>query len=107
MPELLESAIDELFDYVRRKSAAQQRVRRLLRDRKDLNHRQLALLDHAMRKPETEYTHESHANSHRVSIVTARSDLLDLVEHGWVQKVRRGKRFVYVPSAGLERKLTK
>lgn len=104
---VLEAAIDELFEYVSRKSEAQQRVRKLLRNRKDLNHRQLALLDHAMRKPDTEYTHESHANSHRVSIVTARSDLVALVERRWLRKVRTGKRFVYVPVAGLERKLSR
>ncbi|MFN3842375.1 MAG: Fic family protein [Rehaibacterium terrae] len=102
---VLESAVDELFEYVRRKSEAQRQVRQLLSHRGDLNHRQLALLDHALRKPDAEYTHESHASSHRISIVTARSDLLRLVEFGWLRQLRRGKRFVYMPTRNLEARL--
>lgn len=102
---VLESAVDELFAYVKRKSEAQRHVRNLLNHRGDLNHRQLALLDHALRKPEAEYTHESHASSHRISIVTARNDLLHLVKLGWLKKHRRGKHFVYQPTRNLEARL--
>lgn len=103
--DVLESAVRQLFAYVERKNEAQRRLRAVLGKRDDLNHRQLALLDHALRHPEAEYTHESHANSHRVSIITARSDLLGLVRHGWLDQRRRSKRFVYTPIATLERAL--
>jgi Fic family protein len=103
--DVLERAVLELFDYVGRKSFAQQQLKNLLNRRDDLNHRQLALLDHALRKPDAEYTHESHANSHRISIMTARNDILILVKRGWIQKIRRGKRFFYHPAKNLDKKL--
>lgn len=105
--DVLEQAVDELTDYVERKSRVQHVLRRQLAGRGDLNHRQLALLDHALRNPDALYTHASHANSHKKSIITARSDLLELVARGWLTKSRDGKRDVYQPVAGLESRLAR
>lgn len=103
--DVLERAVDALFEHVERKSRAQRLLRQRLRGRDGLNHRQLALLDHALRKPDAVYTHESHAASHRVSVMTARSDLLALVERGWLRRTRSGKRHIYLPVADLEQRL--
>lgn len=103
---VLEAAVDELFEYVNRKSLAQRQLRLVLNQRDDLNHRQLALLGHALKNPTAIYTHESHGNSHRVSVMTARSDMLALVRRGWLTKSKSGKRFVYRPTTGLETLLT-
>lgn len=105
--DVLERAVDELYAYADRKSQAQRALRRRLEGRGDLNHRQLALLDHAMRNADANYTHESHANSHRMSIMTARADLLELVERGWLRKFQSGKRLVYQPVEDLEARLFK
>lgn len=103
--DVLGKAVDELFAYVARKSQDQRRLVALLKGRDDLNHRQLALLDHALRKPDAEYTHESHGSSHRVTTVTARSDLRHLVKLKFLSASRRGKRIVYRPRPGLEARL--
>jgi len=103
--DVLHRSAEELFAYVERKASAQQRLRRRLRDRDDLNHRQLALLDHALRKPGAEYSHDSHASSHRVTHVTARADLRALVDRGFLRMARSGRRVVYRPIEGLERML--
>jgi Fic family protein len=103
--DVLQRSVDELFDYVERKNRAQAQLRRRLRARADLNHRQLAVLDHALRHPDHLYTHESHANSHRITTMTARSDLLGLVARGWLEKSRSGKQVIYQPVAGLENRL--
>ena len=95
---VLESAVDEMYVYAERKGLAQRSLRRRLEGRGDLNHRQLALLDHAIRNPDANYTHESHANSHRMSVMTARADLLELVKRGWLNKYQSGKRLVYQPA---------
>lgn len=100
--EVLEAAVEELFEYVNRKSAAQRQLRIVLDQRGDINHRQLALLGHALKTPGAIYTHESHGNSHRVSIMTARSDMIELVKRGWLTQSRTGKKFIYRPAAGLE-----
>lgn len=100
--DVLDRAVDELFAYVERKAKAQTSLRRRLADRGGLNHRQLALLDHALRRPDAEYTHDSHATSHRISSVTARADLLGLVAKGWLRQVRAGRRVHYIPIDQLE-----
>ena len=99
---VLEAAVEELFEYVNRKSAAQRRLKLVLDQRGDLNHRQLALLGHALKTPGAIYTHESHGNSHRVSVMTARSDMMELVQRGWLTQSKAGKRFIYRPAPGLE-----
>lgn len=103
--DVLQQAVDELFAHVERKSLAQMQLRQRIKHRDDLNHRQLALLDHALRHPEARYSHESHANSHRVSTITARSDLHGLVALGWLHKSRVSKRDVYTPVVDLARRL--
>lgn len=103
--DVLQQAVDDLFAHVERKDRAQRRLRQQIAGRDDLNHRQLALLDHALHHPEARYSHESHANSHRVTIMTARSDLHGLVALGWLHKSRVSKRDVYTPVGDLARRL--
>jgi Fic family protein len=99
--DALDEATTALYSYVARKTADLQAFAKLLRQRNELNNRQIALLHHALRKPGTAYTHESHANSHRVSIVSARADLLGLVALGFLKKSRHGRRFLYAPTPNL------
>lgn len=67
-----------------------------------LNHRQIALLSHALRHAEHGYTVESHRRSHQVTPQTARTDLLKLAELGLLeQRKRRGRAFVFYAPANL------
>ncbi len=100
--QVIEIAIAELQDYVRIKQAEQQQLSDALRRDLDLNVRQRALLAHALRNPEAVYTHESHGNSHQISVPTARADLLSLVDAKLLTLARRGKRIVYRPARQLE-----
>jgi hypothetical protein len=70
--------------------------------RRDLNHRQLALLGHALRHPDADYTYKSHATSHRVVRQSARHDLLDLVDKGLLTQSKVGKVVHFHPVADLE-----
>jgi len=78
--EIVSQAMEQLDDYLRRKTEEVQAVERQLKTRVPLNHRQLALLSHALRNPQAEYTFSSHQRSHDVAYATARSDLLELVD---------------------------
>lgn len=66
-----------------------------------LNHRQSALLSHALRNAGAHYTHKSHATSHDVVIQSARNDLMKLVEMGLMTQRRVGKQHVYWPVRNL------
>lgn len=99
---VLRAAIDELFSYIKRKSREVRAVERTIRARDDLNHRQLALLSHALRHPDTHFTIEGHRTSHRVVYETARTDLLGLVERGFLDQSKIGRKLVFTPAPGLE-----
>ena len=102
---VLNRAIDDLHSYLARKSdqirRAERDVRLAWKTRLVLNERQLALLAHALRTPNASYTLGSHRNSHGIAYETARQDLRSLVEDRLLSQHKRGRRFVFIPSANL------
>jgi len=102
---VIKQAVEDVQAYLRTKATELHAASRLLRDT-DLNHRQVALLSHAMRHPDAEYSFESHRSSHRIAFQTARLDLLDLERRGYVQRIRRGKRYFFLPVSDLEQRVT-
>jgi Fic family protein len=103
--EILRRAIDELHTFLARKTREIQAVERLLRPSVGLNHRQLALLGHAIRHPDATYTIESHQRSHDVVYQTARTDLHELADKGLLVRRKVGRRFVYSPPPDLTDRL--
>lgn len=104
---VIRRAVEELHKYLRRKVKEIQKVEQLLRDVGDLNHRQLALLNDAVRNPNRQYTYGSHAASHRVTHETARNDLQYLHLRHLLQRRNRGRRHVFVVSPNLLSRLEK
>ncbi|MGK2851357.1 MAG: Fic family protein [Candidatus Limnocylindrales bacterium] len=102
---VIKQAVEDVRTYLRAKSAELRAASRLLRAT-DLNHRQVALLSHAMRHPDAEYSFESHRSSHRIAFQTARLDLLDLEARGYLQRVKRGKRFYFFPATDLDARIS-
>jgi Fic family protein len=87
--QVIRRALQTLEKYLERKTREIQKAESLLRDYDDLNYRQLALLSHALRKLDANFTITSHRTSHRVAYATARADLLQLVELGLLVKHMR------------------
>jgi Fic family protein len=102
---VIQRAIQELHDYITRKTSDLRKLEMRLRGMDALNHRQRALIGHALRHPNQRYTIESHRVSHNVVYQTARTDLLDLCAKGLLGKRKAGKAWVFVPERGLEQKL--
>ena len=90
--EVLLRAFDDLDAYIAKKIEEVRQVERLLRRSTDLNHRQLALLSHAIRHPDGDYTMRSHMTSHRVAYATARADLHRLAELTLLERRRIGRK---------------
>lgn len=93
-------AIDELHAHLRSKMAELRQTEELL-SRSDLNHRQVALLGYALRHPDADFTYESHARSHRVVRQSARRDILELVEKGFLAPRRVGRAMHFKPTPSL------
>lgn len=97
--DVIEHAISALHEYLDRKIAEERNAEALLRHTPhlsdQLNHRQVALLTHALRHAQHGYTVESHKRSHRVTHQTARTDLQQLMDLGLLDKGKRGRAFVF------------
>jgi len=108
---VLLQAIHDLQEYLKRKAAEVREAEELVSQaralRQDLNPRQLALLNHALKNPATRYTIESHQRSHGVSYETARSDLLNLRDARILTQKKSGRAFVFDAPQDLRARLTK
>jgi len=106
--EVMLRAIKSLDQYLQRKIAQVREVETRLKNVASFNHRQLALLGHALRHPGTEYTIKSHQRSHNVAYATARSDLLALSRAKLVIERRLGaKTMTFRAPEDLEQRLAK
>jgi len=103
--EVIEQAIEALHEYLARKMKEQRSAENLLRHAPNLvdslNHRQVALLSHALRHAGHGYTVESHKRSHQITTQTARTDLLKLAELGLLEQRKRGRAFVFIAPPDL------
>lgn len=98
-------AIEKLGEYLREEEEKIQRAIRMASLDPSLNLRQRLLLGHALRHPRTVYTVKSHAESNRITQVTARSDLDRLSERGLLTTYKTGRQVNYVAEPGLEKRL--
>jgi len=102
-------AIAALHEYVARKSCEQKETERLLAASPTLrgrfNHRQTALLNHALRNAGEAYRVDAHQRSHAVVYQTARRDLLDLEALSLLEKTKQGNAFVFYAPADLRDRL--
>lgn len=103
--EVIERAVEELFDYLRRKMREVRDVEQLLADASPFNRRQLALLSDALRHPDRAHTLGAHAESHRVTHETARTDVAALVDHGLLERRRSGRGYRFVAQPDLAGRL--
>ena len=106
--DVIRRAITELDAYLGRKIRELRTTRMLLASTPgEYNHRQLALLELAMKNPSASFTVVSHSTSHNVSPETARQDLGSLTARGLLDQRREGKRFVWRPVEELAEKISR
>ena len=105
--EVIRRAIKELHEYIQRKTKQLQNIESKMRGMTVLNHRQRALISHALRHPNQYYTIKSHQTSHNVVYQTSRLDLFDLELRGLLKCRKVGKTWHFIPEENLGEKLSK
>jgi Fic family protein len=99
---IIQRAITDLQRYLTHKIAETRRLQEALAAVSgNFNHRQLALLQHAIKNPHAQYTVSSHAGSHNVVPQTARMDLHGLERRGLLHKVALKRAHAWIPAADL------
>ncbi|MCW5776236.1 MAG: Fic family protein [Phycisphaeraceae bacterium] len=91
---LIGQARRDLAGYLREKQRELAEAEGLFK-RAPVNHRQRALLAHALRHPDTAYTIEAHQRSHGVAYGTARADLFGLENLGYLSRSKVGRQFEF------------
>ena len=103
--QVIRRALNQLYSYLDKKMREIREIEQLLRSSLVLNHRQLALLGHALRHPGIHYSIESHKTSHGVTYQTARTDLLDLASKHLLGKTKAGRAFFFIAPLDLSERL--
>jgi len=104
---IIRQAIKTLYEYIELKAKKLQAIENQLRGIQVLNHRQRALISHALRHSSQKYTFRSHQISHNVVYQTSRLDLLDLENRGLLTSQKIGKTWYFTPVNDFEEKLAK
>ena len=103
--QVIRRAIASLHEYIDRKSKELRETEVVMRGATDLNHRQQALLAHAMRHPGTRYTVEGHRRSHAIAYETARYDLLGLANAHLLESRKTGRAFTFIAPPDIAQRL--
>jgi Fic family protein len=102
---VIRRAINALHAYLDKKASEIQRMEQVLRSSVSVNHRQLALLEHAPRHAGMRYTIASHKQGHGVTYQTARTDLLYLASRKLLGKTKMGRVFSFTAPSDLAERL--
>ena len=103
--QVVERAIEELHSYLGRKIDEIKEVEELIHGGDGFNHRQLSLLSDALRHPDRSYSFGQHAETHRVTHETARSDLSALVKRDLLDSRKIGREYVFESPPNLAERL--
>jgi Fic family protein len=103
--KVIQQAITNLHAYLERKAGEVGALLQRLEGMDGINHRQLALLRHALRHAGFSYTVLSHQSSHGVSNQTARSALQKLAGRSLLIPGKDGKREIFRVPADLPTRL--
>lgn len=102
---VIERATDGLHNYIERQMQREAKTALMLREIRNLNHRQEIVLGRAVREPWSEFTISGHEIEFRVSAGTAHSDLTDLLARDLLTRERVGRQFIFRPAPDLEARL--
>ena len=103
--EVISQAISELHRYIESKAAQLRQTEQDIQALALFNHRQVALIRHALGNPGQRYTIASHQQSHAVAYQTARTDLLDLAKRGVLEMGKKSRAMIFVAPTDVAERL--
>lgn len=98
-------AIRELVDYIKHKQKEIHKIDYIVKKYPDLNDRQKSLIKDAFDNPDNQYTISTHQNINNITYETARTDLLYLAKEQLLNKIKKGRKFYFVPAQKLHSKI--
>ena len=104
--QVILEAIQALEDYLRREEDQERKAASQVAAIPGLNSRQARFISHALSHPKQTYTIRRHQAAQGISYQTARADLLGLADKGLLNKIQRGKAFVFVPAPAAMKRLS-
>lgn len=105
--DVIMDAVEELKNHIQEEVEKNQSMRLEITEHPDLNLRQTHIIQHVMSHPQDILTIKMHQNMNSVAYETARTDLLELEEKGWLKSIKKGKTFYFIPTDNLWEKLEK
>jgi Fic family protein len=105
--DVIRKSVETLHSYIERKAIEVSEIDAAMKGVVGFNHRQQALLAHALRHPGYRYTIEGHKVSHHVTYQTARTDLLALAKKGLLSQYKIGRTWYFEPVPKLDDALRK
>lgn len=105
--DVIMNAVEELKKYIQEEREKNHRMRLDIAEYPDLNLRQTRIIQHVMSHPHDVLTIKMHQNINKVAYQTARTDLLELEEKGWLKSIKKSKTFYFVPADNLWEKIEK
>ncbi len=104
--DVIRRSVTELHRFLSTRTSQQKELESRVKNLEALNHRQRALLSHALRHPGHEYTINTHITSHNIVYETARTDLLDLQDQGYLYAEKQGRKWVFSAPKDIEKRLS-
>ena len=103
--EVMRNAVSELHQYIQRKTDETRQMEAQLQSIEWFNHRQVEVIQHALKHPGHKYVIAAHQRAQDVAYQTARTDLMGLAERGILEQRKRGKQMVFVSPVDLAARL--
>jgi len=95
---IVKTAIKELQTYLAKKAEELDQLEALISKKREgrvLNHRQIQILNEAIKNPKSTFTIAEHQKFHRVSYLTARADLERLFDERLLKKKKKAQTSIY------------
>lgn len=94
-------ALDEMNAHIEMWERRDAEMHSIMRRDPELNQRQRSIVSRALRNPQATFRIAYHRTNHNIAYATARRDLVELEERGYLKSELRGKAFVFLPSDSL------